>query len=148
MLISPHFLTGVAIASQTPEMVPAALAAFTSHFVLDAIPHKDSFTKRYITLPNVILVGFDGLLTLALFYWLVPREHWAYCFGIGTVAMLPDIITIPGAIWPKWFKLPIIKQFYYWHTEILQYSWRDIGWIFGLLPQLIVVSIAIYFLAR
>jgi len=148
MMITPHFLTGVVIASQIPEAGPAALAAVASHYVLDTIPHRDSFSHRYLDWPNLVLAGVDGVVALALFYWLVPPMHWGYYFGIGALAMLPDVISLPGAFWAKWWTLPGLKQLHYWHTEVLQYAWGDPGWVVGLLPQLAVISTAIYFLWR
>jgi len=148
MLVTPHFLTGVVIASQIPEAGPAALAAVTSHYVLDAIPHRDSFDHQYLTWRNVLLILVDGIISLGLFYWLIPKEHWVYYFGIGALAMLPDVISIIGAFWPKWWELPGLKQLHYWHTEVLQYVWVEQGWAVGLLPQLIVVGVAVYWLMR
>lgn len=147
MLITPHFLTGVVIASQVPEIAPAALAAVASHYVLDAIPHRDYIDKPHLTWPNVCLTLADGLLALGLFYWLVPQAHWGYYFGIGALAMLPDVISLPGIFWPKWQELPILKQLHYWHTELLQYAWGELGWGIGLFPQVIVTILAIYSLS-
>lgn len=146
MLITPHFLTGVVIASQVPEIAPAALMAITSHYILDTIPHRDYFDKKYLTWRNIILTAIDGLISLGLFYWLIPQAHWGYYFGIGALAMLPDVISLPGAFWGKWWKLPLIKPLHNWHTEVLQYAWGDQGWGIGLLPQIIIIGAAIYFL--
>jgi len=146
MLITPHFLTGVVIATQVPEAAPAAVLAVASHYVLDAIPHKDSFDHHYLTWRNVVLVAIDGLISLALFFWLVGSGHRGYYFGIGALTMLPDLFSLPGVFWKRWWQLPVVRQLHYWHTELLQYSWPEIGWLLGLAPQLVIVGAAIYFL--
>lgn len=146
MLITPHFLTGVVIASQVPEAAPAALAAVASHYVLDAIPHWNSFNHTYLDWRNLVITGIDGVLSLILFYLLVAPTHWPYYFCVGAITMLPDIISLPGAFWKRWWQLPVVKQLHYWHTEVLQYAWDEVGWWLGLFPQLIIAGLAIYFL--
>jgi len=146
MLITPHFLTGVVIASQVPEVAPAALAAITSHYILDTIPHRDYFDKKYLTWRNILLTLTDGIISLGLFYWLVPEMHWGYYFGIGALAMLPDVLALPGVFYKQFWQWPIIKQVHSWHTEVLQYAWGERGWGIGLLPQIIIIGAAIYFL--
>lgn len=66
MLITPHFLTGLVIAEGIPETIPAAVAAIGSHFVLDAVPHRDTIGGHHLNAANVILVLGDGLLALGL----------------------------------------------------------------------------------
>lgn len=146
MLITPHFLTGVVIASQVPDIAPAAVLAVASHYVLDAIPHKDSFDHTYLDWRNLAITGVDGILSLILFYLLVVPTHWPYYFCVGAITMLPDIISLPGAFWKKWWQLPVVKQLHHWHTEILQYSWGETGWALGLLPQFVITAAVIYLL--
>jgi hypothetical protein len=147
MLHTPHFLVGVAIATQIPDPAVATLAAVTSHFVLDAIPHADYLDEPKITPANVAIMVADGGLALTALVLLVPPEMIWYAFFIGVMANLPDFIEFPGFLWPKWRTLPIMKQFSNWHTGILQYkrelpfgkqSWQH--WFWGLLPQVILVT--------
>lgn len=155
MLIAPHFLTGIAIASGIPEVAPAAIAAASSHFVLDSIPHWDYIGEAKPTRANIILTAADGLLALGLWWWLVPPELRWYGFLIGGFAVLPDFIIAPKYLWPKWVQLPIIKQFDHWHGQHLQHSRElnfrkdslaDIGW--GLLPQILLVGWLVWYLAK
>ncbi|OGB73467.1 hypothetical protein A3K24_01235 [candidate division Kazan bacterium RIFCSPHIGHO2_01_FULL_44_14] len=146
MLITPHLLAGVVIAKGIPEAVPAAIAAVTSHFVLDSIPHWDYIGKPMPTLTNIILTVADGLLAFGLWWWLVPTELRWYGLLIGGFAVLPDFLIAPKYLWPKWITLPIVKQFNHWHTAVLQYACEPKTWVIGLLPQVVLVAFLIYFL--
>ncbi len=148
MLITPHFLTGVAISQGIPETAPAALAAVSSHFVLDAIPHRDTVGGHHLNTGNVVLVLLDGLLALALWWWLVPETNRWYAFTIGMFACLPDLFEVPGIFWEKWNSLPIQKQFHHWHGPILQFAREPVSWGIGLLPQILMAIVAIYFIVR
>jgi len=143
MLRTPHFLAGAVIASKVSVFWPAALMALVIHFVLDAIPHKDTIGGMHINTKNIILNIIDVIFALGLFFILIKKDLWSYAFIIGAISVLPDIVELPGLIWLKWFKLPIIKQFHYWHTEVLQYSRKEINWFWGLLPQVIVVAVLV-----
>ena len=120
MLRTPHFLTGAVIASKIPSFWPAVIAALVLHFVLDAIPHKDTIGGHHINVLNILLNIGDVAVALILFFVLIDPTIYAYAFLIGIISILPDIIEIPGLLWPKWFKLPIVKQFHHWHTEVLK----------------------------
>ena len=155
MLHTPHFLVGVAIATQIPDPVPAVIAAVASHFVLDAIPHADYFGEPELTPINSAIVVVDGGLALTALVLLVPPDLMWYAFFIGVMANLPDFIEFPGFIWKRWRTLPGIKQFSNWHGITLQYkrelpfannSWQH--WFWGLLPQAILVTTLIFLLIQ
>lgn len=146
MLLTPHAITGMVIAKYEPELFPAALAAVTLHFILDAIPHKDMIGGAHVNRSNVLLRVLDTIILTGIFFVLVSPNNWVYTGIIVAFAILPDLIEIPWLVWPAWRKLPVIKQFNYWHTEMLQYSRPKVGWVLGLIPQIILVGICIYFL--
>lgn len=148
MLILPHFLTGVAISQGIPEAAPAALVAVTSHFVLDAIPHRDTIGGHHLNTANIILGIGNIAIALTVWYWLVPPATRWYALGIGLIATLPDILELPGVFFPQWQRLPLMKQFHHWHTAVLQYSHEPKGWVMGLLPQLVVVGVMFWYLAK
>lgn len=147
MLRTPHFLAGVVIASKVSLFWPAAMMALVLHFILDAIPHKDTIDGIHVSIKNIILNIVDVIFTIGLFFLLVKKDLWGFAFIIGMVSILPDIIEFPGLIWSKWFKLPIIKQYHYWHTEVLQYSKGEVNWFWGLLPQALIILI-VYILLK
>lgn len=155
MLHTPHFLVGVAIATQIPDPVPAVIAAVASHFVLDAIPHADYWEAPAFSRINSAIVAVDGGLALTALVLLVPPDLMWYAFFIGIMANLPDLIEFPRFIWPKWGEMPVMKQFSNWHTKTLQYkrelpfpkkSWQH--WFWGLLPQVILVTTLIFYIAQ
>ena len=146
MLLTPHGLAGLVVAKYEPDFLPAALAVLTIHFVLDAIPHKDMIGGEHVNSGNIAMRAADSLILIGLFFWLVPVETRGYFAVIGLMALLPDIIEFPRFIWPQWQKLPIVQPFSHWHTEVLQYSWPKVGWVVGLLPQIILVGICIWVL--
>ena len=146
MLITPHFLVGVAIAKGIPEVTPAVITAVTSHFILDAVPHRDTIGGHHLNIANVLLVLGDGLLALGLWWWLVPEPMRWYTLALGLTANAPDFIEIPGLFWPKWNRLPAMKQFHHWHTAVLQYTREPKTWVVGLLPQVVLVAFLISFL--
>jgi len=149
MLIAPHFLVGTAIAVYAPELGPAALAALGSHFVMDHIPHRDMIGGFHLSAPNFLLrIGVDAIITLVLFFSLVPVDRWVYAFSLSIVAILPDLIEMIGLFWPAWYRLPVMKQFHHWHTQVLQYNNQGLNWFWGLLPQIVMIAAAIYFITK
>ena len=149
MLIAPHFLVGAAIAVYAPEALPAAgLAALTSHFVLDAIPHRDTIGETQITPSNVTMELLDAVAAAILFIWFIPESLRTYALLIGGVAILPDLLALPSLFWPRWYQLPIIKQLHNWHTKTLQDNNQRINWFWGLLPQIVTIAIAVYFITK
>lgn len=140
MFITPHFLTGaaIAVAIDKPELaVPLALA---SHFVLDAIPHRDTIGEEHITPENLLLKLVDGFTALFLFFLFVPSGLRIYAFLIGAVALLPDIIALPTLIWPR-LKKGILAPFQRFHVDFLQSRFPDtIDWFWGLATQVVIVA--------
>jgi hypothetical protein len=146
MLITPHFLAGLAIAKGIPEAVPATLAAVSSHFVLDAVPHRDTIGGHHLNAANIILNLVDAAIALSLWWWLIPVSIRWYALAIGLLANGPDFLEIPGLFWPKFNQWLPMKRFHHWHTAVLQYSREPKGWVIGLLPQVALVGWLIYYL--
>lgn len=146
MLLTPHGLAGLVVAKYEPDFWPASLAAVTLHFVLDAIPHKDMVGGAHINFGNIVLRVLDSLILVGLFLWLVPLDNLGYFAGIMFLAVLPDVIELPGLVWPAWRELPVVRPFHHWHTAVLQYAWPKVGWAVGLLPQAIVVGACLWVL--
>ena len=129
-----------------PEAAPAALAAIASHFVLDSIPHRDTIGETQITLANVVMELFDVAITAIIFWLIIPASSRSYALAIGGVAILPDLLALPSLVWPRWYQLPVIRQLHNWHTKIIQDNNQRINWFWGLLPQVLVIVGAIYFI--
>ncbi len=141
MLLTPHAAAGLVIAKYEPNAALAIMAVVMVHFILDAIPHKDMIGGDHINSGNIIMRSVDVLLMLAMVYWLTPPGQLGYSAVIVVAAILPDIIELPGLVWPAWRQLPLIKPFHHWHTAVLQYAWPDTGWVLGLAPQVLLLAI-------
>lgn len=148
MLLAPHAIAGLVIAKYSPDLLPAALAAVTSHFILDYIPHRDMMGGEHINRANIALRACDLCATVLLFFWLVPKESWVYSAVVAGFALLPDLISLPVLAFPRLKELPGFKQYHHWHTEQLQYSWGKVNWFWGLLPQALVLAWSLYLLIR
>ena len=143
MLISPHFLVGTAIANHIPEFWPAALAAVTSHFVLDAIPHRDTIGKFSPSRANLTILVADLTITGIILWWLTGGQNWVYLLIIGFIATLPDAPSVIALFWPKFLALPVVHAIHYWHTKTIHYKDNQVTWFWGILSQLVVIILAI-----
>ena len=144
MLVAPHFLIGTAIAVYAPEAGPAALAAITSHFVLDSIPHRDTIGTTHINLGNIVMEIFDITITALIFWWIVPAHLRGYALLVGGAAILPDLLAIPSWFWPQLYRLPVINQLHSWHVDYLQDRNGSLHWFWGLLPQVLIILAVIW----
>lgn len=145
MILTPHFFAGVAIASAVPELGPAMMIAVTSHFILDSIPHTDLvFAKKYLKWANIEPKLFDIALGIILFLFFVSPVYRGYYFLIGLIALLPDFVEIPEILWPKLYRVSLIRKFHHWHVEVLQSRNEKVSLFWALLPQILVVVLAIY----
>ena len=107
MILSTHAIVGGAIASFLPSHpLLAAVAAFASHFAIDAIPHWDyplqsiaigkGADNRRLRLSRTVLtdladITMDACVGLAPALWLfaTPAPVWVIILG-AVAAMLPD----------------------------------------------------------
>lgn len=97
MLLTAHTLTGALIALAVKDPALAAPLAFTSHFVLDSMPHFGIKGLDFKT-PKGRLVGILDC-TGALVAWLVMMAvfpgHW-FLVSVGVFfACLPDLLYLP-----------------------------------------------------
>jgi len=127
MTITPHILAGAALASFLPTgSVPIRLIGFalgfTSHYVLDAIPHwerlygihyNDELVGAYSNWPRYVtfqaladtFIGCAAFFTILIF--IVPDQSRATVFWGGAGAALPDLMdSVPW--WSEYTKrLPV-----------------------------------------
>ena len=96
-------MTGAIIALWVKQPVLAVVLAFTSHFVLDIIPHfglneKDVFRRNAHWLFRTVL-GIDTLLTILLLI-IIPqlasqKVAWGIILASMIAAILPDAMWVP-----------------------------------------------------
>ncbi len=96
MLLLAHTLTGAVIGAKVSSPWLSFALGFTSHFLLDAIPHWNYPVPQRIHIRDFIVFWPDltapALLVLA-FIALHPSALLAICFGV-TGSILPDILTL------------------------------------------------------
>lgn len=129
MILSTHAIAGAAVALAFRQNPPAALlAAFLSHFLLDAIPHwhyrifslindgSSRFDKKIIFLFNrgfikdIFRAGLDfglGLaVSLTVFNYFFSDHLWLTFFG-ALAGVLPDALQV------AYHRFPNFKPLYY-----------------------------------
>ncbi|MGY8685526.1 hypothetical protein Q2941_48605 [Bradyrhizobium sp. UFLA05-153] len=146
MILSTHAVVGGAIACLFPSHpVLVAVAAFASHFAIDAIPHWD-YPLRAITsksrannrrlLPDrklfldLALIGCDACAGLLIAIWLFATPATIGVIVLGALAgMMPDPLQVVHRLVPKQ-PLTTLQRFHRWaHTK------RRLGWRLGISSQ-------------
>ena len=113
MILSVHATFGAAVASLVPSHPVLGFAlGFASHFVLDAIPHKDydllsvennpnteprltdDIYKKFRLLRDMSIVSIDALvgLSLAFIFFFDPVHPWIFFIG-AISSLIPDFLT-------------------------------------------------------
>jgi hypothetical protein len=119
-----HVLVGMAIAVVVRNPIAAPIAAFLSHFILDALPHYGSdddtvkWERRFIR-----LLFLDGVLcftVLALGILLFPALWWL-------LALCAFMATLPDWLWLVHYKGGVQHIFFDFHTKI---QWGERPWGF------------------
>jgi len=107
MLLTPHTIAGIAIATAIPDPYIAVPVAFGMHFLGDLVPHWDycyessdgKMDKLYpmkIMLDMSIGIGI-GLFFTFYFLWVMKNPIMAAnIFLCGIASVLPDAITGPA----------------------------------------------------
>jgi hypothetical protein len=139
--------------------VLVALAAFASHYVIDAIPHWD-YSLRSISLGkradnqwlkidaglvrDLALIGFDACAGLALAVLLFATPTTAWVIALGAIAgVLPDPLQFLHSVYPR-EPLISLQRF---HRRM--HSKRRLAWRIGTSSQAafaaVVSAVAIAF---
>lgn len=123
MDLTPHLVTGAALAVRVKRPGAAIVCAIASHFVLDAIPHFHIAWVEGTVLFEAIDIWL-GLLLIGMIAWRA-RQVWPF---VGAVAaVLPDA---PGL--REYVGLPA--------SHIFPHPTWDPPW--GILTQVVVASVA------
>lgn len=154
MLLTPHTVAAIAIASLVKQPELALPLAFISHFALDLIPHWDPLAgklqeREFDRLRGKILlfVFADFLIAFDLglfFVWrALPDTVLAtVIFLAAFLANLPDGLMTPRAfLGKKWNWLMSYTRFHARFQTKLSLPW-------GLLPQAVVAAIGLLIVLR
>lgn len=140
-----HVLAGAVIAKYFPSLWPIIILSLIFHFILDIIPHKDNLTdikltrKTYnkIKITNkAFLFELADMLIGIILIVCIYFTFRSILMLIGIFfSLLPDIIKL--AYITPFKNNKIFKEYMYFHS-IIQ---LEVGWILGILIQLIIIII-------
>jgi hypothetical protein len=141
-----HILAGAVIAKFFPNVFLIIILGLVSHFLIDAIPHKDSivdkdsFKRNYkvkITKNLILFESIEILINiLVIIYLLIYFKSLLMLFAIF-VSLLPDIIKIGYLTRLK--NNNLFKKYMLFHSRIQ----KDVSWKLGILIQIIFLFILI-----
>jgi hypothetical protein len=146
-------MVGGAIGKELRPPWLAMTTAFTSHFVLDVIPHLDSHGLFGVsgagpTPLEIASAAVDTVLGIALLLWVTSRQPnrrlmlWGGFFG----ALLDLLDHLPP--WKVWFRmLPITSQLSQFHAWV-SHGVGPSEWPIGVSSQALVTAIALFILLR
>jgi hypothetical protein len=151
MLLTPHILVGALLGSKIQSPWLVFIIAFISHFILDAIPHREyeirSLKKKkinkkfFIDLLQVLTDLTIGMGATIFFVWHTPYRNHALLGMIA--AILPDGLTF--IYWRT--KMPMLKALTNFHClTVHPKNNKNTPLIWGLGSQLIIVAIAVFFI--
>ncbi len=165
MWMLPHTLTGVAIAVTIDNPAISLPLAFTSHYVLDFIPHWNQYPT--FAGPNAKYLYLDFLVSFVLGVFFACRfplfspPFWIIILA-AALANLPDAIRIPSLLKQNDTKGSSRSGLYYYlerfHDFIdqdVQHEAKDLVWKiaqghiwFGVMTQVLVCVVSLFFIFR
>lgn len=141
MLAITHGLAaGLIVTKISPPYLSYPLA-FIAHLLTDEIPHWDFGTVAKRKLNRYIPLGTIDLILAILSCWLVFQKGKVFnpiLWGGVFFGLLPDFIQAGHSIFG--FNPPIIRRLDKFHN---QRPHQHPGFIKGLIPQIIIVGLAI-----
>lgn len=146
MILTAHLLTGAALASKI-HCAPLALSlAFLSHYFLDLIPHQEYSIenireKRWKKSQLDFLKVFLDI-SFGTFFILLLAKNNPLIFTAAFLAILPDGFTLLSLVFPN--KMLRIHDNFHQKIHFLEYKKIPVFW--RIFSQVLVVSLAIFFL--
>ena len=161
MILSVHATFGAALASLVPSHPVAGFTlGFVSHFVLDAIPHKDYelislerrtddklkvidlLHKKISLVRDILLVTLDVVVGFLLAFMFFFNPNHPYIFFMGAfAALIPDGLTFIYII----FRHKALGHFFDFHTDVI-HSKIQVNQVLGILLQFFTIGILIVIL--
>jgi len=151
MLETPHVFVGAAIAVAVPNPFVAIPLAFTSHFILETIPHwnphLNSETEKYgkPTRRSTAITAIDSTIALIsgsfIAYQALP--NWTHALTILAACLasvLPDVMEGP------YFFLKMRNSFIKKWIALQKSIQADTGIIPGFITQILIIFVAIFWI--
>ncbi len=141
-----HILAGATIAKFFPNILLIIILSLLSHFIIDIIPHKDSFSdkglfkKKYeikLTKRTILLEIADIFISILLIIYIYMQFNSSLMLLAIFISLLPDIARI-GYI-TKLKNNKTFKKYMCFHSKIQ----KEVSWKLGLLAQTIATIILI-----
>jgi len=154
VLETPHVIVGAVIATKTANPFLALPLAFSSHFILEKIPHwnphifKEKEKTGKISPKSIKIIIFDASLALFsglfLSFRMLPNlTHALTVFFACFFAVLPDIIEIPFYFSKN--KKPWLKPIKKW-VVFERSIQKHVSFLPGVLTQIIIITISLWWL--
>lgn len=148
MILTPHFLLGVAIVSHVQPFPFALFLAFLSHFILDAVPHWDYSTK-YIrerfwrkTYGALFRIGVDFMFGVALVAFSAQKLPLAFAGGLAAAS--PDTLTLLPILFPR---IKIFQIYDRFHSNTHWFKNKKIPLFWKIFSQISVTALSLLFIA-
>ncbi|KKU31645.1 MAG: hypothetical protein UX44_C0004G0009 [candidate division WWE3 bacterium GW2011_GWA1_46_21] len=154
MLLTPHTLVGVAIATAVPNPYISVPLSFVLHFVGDTVPHWDFFSNsekhqriqgwRPLAVMADLIVGVAVGLTFTLYaLWVAGNSNLALnIFLCGVASVLPDALEGPYIYMEN---EPKLLSYITWLQKRIQFQ-APLPW--GVISQAIVVLVSAALIAN
>mgnify|MGYP001567158426 CR=1 FL=1 len=148
MLLTPHILTGVAIIILVQNPILGLIFILLSHYFLDLFPQTEYTIKTIRTgqwsrsLPDFLKIFLDILFGLTVVFFMTGLSP--LILAAAAMALFPDILTLLHCIFPT---NRLLKKHMKIHIAINAVCEnKKIPGVLGIVSQVIIIIIAIYFL--
>ena len=152
-----HATAGLLIATAIPNPALAFLAGMGSHYILDAIPHGDTYVgawltgghrvRRIATVESVDL-GLAAIVVLGLIAS-HPENWWVTLVAGALGGIMPDLLWgLRFVVDTKGWKIPLLTKFLRRHDR--WHSWGhaqhpyDMPFAVGLIMQVVVLATVLW----
>lgn len=148
MILTPHILSGAAVATQTSNPILVILLATVLHYILDAVPHwdYDIYSSKKTAIQKISVDIFAASLIVLFAIWNLPLEKQLLILMGGFFGVLPDGILFLNIISGNTLFVRYVKFHHFWHWLIAKKEQRP-PLALGILPQILIAAISIYALA-
>lgn len=151
MLETPHVVLGAVIAKMIPNPLISVPLSFTSHFVLDMVPHwnphLNTEIKKFGKLTNktLIIIAVDLFISVLAIIFLtskaLPNQQQALnVFLSMSFSILPDVVEGP------YFLFGYRNKFLNIWMKFQKSIQTDANLFWGLLTQVLLLVVSLYYL--
>ena len=171
MLFTTHALTGAAIGVATGDPLLGFVAAVSSHFLLDAMPHFDqgSFylerkfkgpawlgvehiekAKKFKVKRDWIMLLADMAVACGLSLGFLagkPSFSWALYIIGATGGLLPDIFDV-SPFWKEKFRSTILGRSFHRFHMFFHWPLSSKYWYLGITTQIIIALVDVFIILK